>query len=118
MSESSNEIKPFVRFLHLLNALEGLSSYFDLNDLIILAKLQKVWSIGGQVMINDLKSSIASISESTINRRIRKLKKLGIIRTRIDQKDERIRYIEADHKYDDHLDKINDFLAKNKEKLL
>ena len=48
-------------------------------------------------MINDLKSSIASISESTINRRIRKLKKLGIIRTRIDQKDERIRYIEADH---------------------
>ena len=55
MSESSNEIKPFVRFLHLLNALEGLSSYFDLNDLIILAKLQKVWSIGGQVMINDLK---------------------------------------------------------------
>jgi len=118
MSESSNEIKPFVRFLHLLNALEGLSSYFDLNDLIILAKLQKVWSIGGQVMINDLKSSIASISESTINRRIRKLKKLGIIRTRIDQKDERIRYIEADNKYDDHLDKINDFLAKNKEKLL
>ena len=41
-------------------------------------------------MINDLKSSIESISESTINRRIRKLKKLGIIRTRIDQKDERI----------------------------
>tara|TARA_Y100001954_G_C15420272_1_gene411835 strand:- start:52 stop:408 length:357 start_codon:yes stop_codon:yes gene_type:complete len=118
MSESSNEIKPFIRFLHLLNALEGLSSYFDLNDLIILAKLQKVWSIGGQVMINDLKSSIASISESTINRRIRKLKKLGIIRTRIDQSDERIRYIEADHKYDVHLDKINDFLAKNNEKLL
>lgn len=99
----------FVRLLNLLNAIRGLSPFDQLtaDESQLLEDLVVRWHRSRQLAVSDIMADGRHGSQSTAYRRVMALKNKGLIDLRIDQHDQRVKFIDPTDLARDYMQRID-----------
>jgi hypothetical protein len=114
MNQSSTSAV-YLRFLNLLNAIEGESGVPDLeaNERVLLDMLARRWHQGKPVTVLEaMNSGVSGMSPSTVHRRIKSLKSSGMLRAENDTADSRTKYLVPTEQAMAYFDRLGDAILK------
>jgi hypothetical protein len=74
-------------------------SKIELGDFLIISFLENAWKVQDTVQVNDLIHGITNLSPSTIHRRLRKMNLNQTLQYRINEENQRVRFIEKGNEY-------------------
>ena len=91
----TNSASAYTQFLNLVQALRGLPSFIamDATEERLLNQLAVLWDAGRQVPVLEAMKMSPDASPTTVHRRLKTLRKKGMIDLLSDESDNRIRYI-------------------------
>jgi predicted transcriptional regulator len=92
MTKSDDLSKTYLRFLNLVSAIKGLPT-LDAVEERVLNGLASTWAAGAKVTVLEAMELGSDTSPSTVHRRLKGLRKKGLIEFRADEADNRIKYI-------------------------
>jgi len=95
MSQISNSASLYLKFLNLVRALDAAPSFpsLDATEERLLGHLANAWAEDKRVTVLEAMNLEAEVSSTTIHRRIKSLKRKGVISLEVDEKDNRIKYV-------------------------
>jgi len=95
VSLNSNASHAYIKFLHLTQAIHDLPHYPLLDPLEerLLNYFASAWYAGKKLTVLETMHASSDISPSTVHRRLKTLRKKGLIALDVDQIDNRIKYI-------------------------
>ena len=95
MPKSSHSSQKYLQFLNLAEAVRGLSDFPKLDALEehLLKKFAVIWHIRQQLTVREAMSVSVDLSPTTVHRRLKTLRKKGVIQLINDEFDNRIKYV-------------------------
>lgn len=114
MTQSSTSTV-YLRFLNLINAIEGDSGLPELeaNERVLLDMLARRWHQGKPVTVLEaMNSGVSGMSPSTVHRRIKSLKSSGMLRAENDAADSRTKYLVPTEQAMAYFDRLGDAILK------
>jgi DNA-binding MarR family transcriptional regulator len=86
---------PYLKFLNLLKAVQGLSDFpvLDALEERLLNSLAAVWPSNSRISVMEAISLLPSISPATVHRRLKTLQKKGLLKVLVDENDNRLKYL-------------------------
>jgi len=87
----------YLKFLNLVQALREMPTFpaIDATEERLLHQLESAWSAGKQVTVLEAMQMDAETSPATVHRRLKALRKKGIITLTVDESDNRVKYVSA-----------------------
>ena len=94
----------FQRFLSLVEALRQSPAYPEMDPIEerMLNAMAAAWHAGTRLTVMSVMHMFATISPSTVHRRLKSLRAKGLIELVPDQEDNRIKYVQATGRTDDY----------------
>tara|TARA_B100000035_G_scaffold313034_1_gene325810 strand:+ start:314 stop:643 length:330 start_codon:yes stop_codon:yes gene_type:complete len=92
-----------------LKAITSLSeSESDIGEMIVVSYIERLWASKefDEVHVSDILSSINNYSSSSINRKLKQLKKKKVLLFEVSSIDERLKIIKKGLNYNDYIEKI------------
>ena len=86
-------------------------SEIELEDVLIISFLENAWKEQDTVQVNDVIHGITNLSPSTIHRRLRKMKLNQTLQYRINEENQRARFIEKGNQYEQTQKKLQQLIA-------
>ena len=85
----------YLKFLNLVRAMDDASTIpsLDATEERLLTQLANAWAVDKRVTVLEAMNLDAEVSSTTIHRRIKSLKKKGVISLETDETDNRVKYI-------------------------
>jgi DNA-binding MarR family transcriptional regulator len=108
MKKKNETPSPALRFLNLVTAIRALPTVPSLDPLEerVLMVLALNWATGIAVTVMQILGTFNDASPSTVHRRLKSLKKKGLIALREDENDNRTKYIEPTDLANDYFNEI------------
>lgn len=87
----------FLKFVHLARAIHNLPIFpsLDAVEERILMICAGVWHTGASITVTEIAHMVPGCSERTIYRRLKSLQDKDMLKFRVDEKDRRVKYVEA-----------------------
>lgn len=107
----------YVRFLNLLEAIKGDPDVpeLDQSEGALLDMLARRWFSKQPItVLETMNSGVGNMSQSTVHRRLKSLRKHGLVALEIDEQDNRIKYVEPTEKALAYLDRLGSCLMLSK----
>ena len=107
----------YLRFLNLLDSLRDGGEPFKLDraESALLDALGRSWAAGRAVTVVELMNSgVADMSPSTVHRRLKSLRGYGLVTMRVDDTDNRIKYVEPTQKAVEHFERLSACIVLSK----
>ena len=103
----------YLRFLNLVRALDNVPKFpvLDATEERLLSQLALAWETGKSVTVLQTMSMESGVSPTTIHRRLKSLKKKGVIELAMDESDNRIKYVLPTQLSIDYFTTLSDCLA-------
>lgn len=114
MSSSQNKPPAYFKFLNLLQALREMPTFpaIDATEERLLNQLAAVWGTGNQITVLETMQLDAETSPTTIHRRLKSLRKKGVIQLTVDEIDNRIKYVVPTALAMDYFGQLSNALVK------
>ena len=95
MEKSTHESLNYLKFLNLAQAIRKLPSYpeMDAVEERLLNMLAVAWHVGKKITVLEAMAMLTDISATTAHRRLKTLRKKGMIALNADEADNRIKYV-------------------------
>ena len=95
MSKPSSKSAVYLKFLNLVQALREMPTFpaIDATEERLLNQLAAAWSVGKQVTVLEAMQLETDSSPTTIHRRLKSLRKKGVIELTMDETDNRVKYV-------------------------
>jgi len=95
VSLNSNASNAYIKFIHLKQAIHDLQQFPSLDPVEerLLNYFASAWHAGKKLTVLETMHASSDISPSTVHRRLKTLRKKGLIALDVDQIDNRIKYI-------------------------
>jgi len=95
VSLNSNASNAYIKFIHLKQAIHDLQQFPSLDPVEerLLNYFASAWHAGKKLTVLETMHASSDISPSTVHRRLKTLRKKGLIALVVDQIDNRIKYI-------------------------
>ncbi len=95
MQKSVENVDVYLKFLNLVRALEGSPGFPSLDSMEeqLLKELALEWNCGKRVTVLEAMNLFSDISNSTIHRRLKSMKRKGVISLEVDELDNRVKYV-------------------------
>lgn len=95
MSKHPAPSSVYLKFLNLMDALREMPTFpsIDSTEERLLHQLESAWAAGKQVTVLEAMQMDAETSPATIHRRLKSLRKKGIITLTVDERDNRVKYV-------------------------
>lgn len=95
MSKHPAPSSVYLKFLNLMDALREMPTFpsIDSTEERLLHQLESAWVAGKQVTVLEAMQMDAETSPATIHRRLKSLRKKGIITLTVDERDNRVKYV-------------------------
>jgi DNA-binding MarR family transcriptional regulator len=95
MSNISKNATLYLKFLNLVRAMDDASTMpsLDATEERLLSQLANAWAADKRVTVLEAMNLESDVSSTTIHRRIKSLKKKGVISLEMDETDNRIKYV-------------------------
>lgn len=114
MTQLPNASQKYLRFLNLTEAVRGLTDFPRLDALEehLLNKLAAIWHVGQRLTVLDAMGLSDELSPTTIHRRLKSLRKKGVIQLINDDVDTRVKYVSPTPITLRHFEKLGECLDK------
>lgn len=115
MSDFKHSIA-YVRFLSLLDAIRGEADFpvIDATERLLLERLASLWHTGQTVtVLRIMNDETLGLSPSTVHRRLKSLRSLGMIALDIDLHDHRTKYVVPTPKTQQYFDRLGRCMAES-----
>ena len=114
MSKSQSKPPAYLKFLNLMQALREMPTFpaLDATEERLLNQLAAVWGKGGQITVLETMQLDAEASPTTIHRRIKSLRKKGVIQLTVDEIDNRIKYVAPTALATEYFSQLSNALVK------
>lgn len=114
MSKIGGNASLYLKFLNLVQALDAAPSFpaLDATEEKLLNLLAAAWNADRQVTVLETMEMDEGVSPTTIHRRLKSLKKKGVIRLDMDETDNRVKYVLPTQLATDYFTKLSDCLAQ------
>lgn len=114
MAQSPNASLKYLRFLNLVEAIRGLTDFPQLDALEdhILHKFAAIWHVGDRLTVLEAMSVSSELSPTTVHRRLKSLRKKGVIQLINDEFDTRVKYVVPTTLTLRHFEKLGDCMDK------
>lgn len=114
MKQRSNHASVYIRFLHLVKALREVPSFPDIDSMEerLLNQLALAWNTGAKVSVMEAMQMLPDASSTTVHRRLKTLRKKGIISLAVDEADNRVKYVMPTLEAQQYFSRLDDCLAK------
>jgi len=91
----TNGTVSYLKFLNLLEAVKGLPSFPSLDPVEerLLNTFAVLWQVGAPVTVLQSMEILDSTSPATVHRRLKTLRKKGFIALKVDESDNRVKFI-------------------------
>jgi DNA-binding MarR family transcriptional regulator len=95
MAKASGKAELYLKFLNLVKALDSDSPFpaLDATEERLLRQLATAWEANKPVTVVETMNLEADVSPTTIHRRLKSLKKKGVISLELDEADNRVKYV-------------------------
>ena len=95
MEKSTHESLNYLKFLNLVQAIRKLPSFpeMDAVEERLLNMLAVAWHVGKKITVLEAMAMLTDISATTAHRRLKTLRKKGMIALNADEADNRIKYV-------------------------
>ncbi len=95
MSKASNHASVYQRFLNLVESVRGIPDFpgLDIFEERLLNMFAAAWYEGQKISVLQAATMDAGMSQSTVHRRLKSLRKKGYLALEIDEQDNRVKYI-------------------------
>lgn len=94
MSKHDDQSQSYLRFVNLVSALRGLPR-LDAVEERVLDGLAATWATGATITVLQAMALAADMSPTTVHRRLKSLRKIGLIDLVEDSVDSRVKYVVA-----------------------
>jgi predicted transcriptional regulator len=87
----------YLKFINLVQALREMPTFpvIDATEERLLHQLESAWVTGKQVTVLEAMQMDAETSPATVHRRLKTLRKKGLITLTVDESDNRVKYVSA-----------------------
>jgi DNA-binding transcriptional ArsR family regulator len=112
MSKPQAKQNAYLKFLSLVQALRDTPTFpvIDATEERLLQQLATAWAAGKQVTVLEAMQMETDTSPATIHRRLKSLRKKGIIELAVDEADNRVKYVKPTALAADYFAQINQAL--------
>ena len=95
MAKTDDLSKTYLRFLSLVSAIRGLPTFpaLDAVEEQVLNVLAATWATGAKVTVLEAMKLVTNTSATTVHRRLKTLRKKGMVELQEDAADSRIKYV-------------------------
>lgn len=96
MSKQSKQSITYLKFLNLVQALRQMPTFPEIDPLEerLLNQLASAWHLGDRVTVLEAMAMSSDVSGTTVHRRLKSLRKKGVIEVVSDEVDNRVKYLE------------------------
>lgn len=114
MPSLQNKSPAYFKFLNLLQALREIPTFpaIDATEERLLNQLAAIWGRGSHITVLETMQLDAETSPTTIHRRLKSLRKKGVIQLTVDEIDNRIKYVVPTALAMDYFAQISSALVK------
>lgn len=104
----------YFKFLNLLKAVQDLSSFPSLDALEerLLNTLAAAWHTNRRITVVDAMGILPDTSTATVYRRLKTLRKKGLLMIQLDETDQRVKYVLPTEAATDYFGQLADCLVK------
>ena len=97
MTTQPEKNSAYLKFLNLVKALREMPTFpvMDATEERLLHHLETAWMAGKQVTVLEAMQLDAQTSPATVHRRLKTLRKKGLITLTVDESDNRVKYVSA-----------------------
>lgn len=95
MSKINKSATLYLKFLNLVRALDSAPTFpaLDATEERLLGELANAWAADQRVTVLEAMNLEADVSATTIHRRLKSLRKKGVVSLEVDESDNRIKYV-------------------------
>ena len=114
MSSQSSNSTTYLRFLDLVQGVRALPDFpvLDPVEERLLNLFATVWHSGKQITVLQAMGMSTDVSSTTAHRRLKSLRKKGMISLMADEADNRIKYVQPTHMADQYFSQLGQCLSQ------